>query len=170
MRAPLRRQISNHLKLQKRAYNSSHNWRARRGRKNFGYWSLCFTSKKDTPSECPFLLVMRYAQIEPNRACKIWKRKAVICLFCKKRFKREYGFEILLRCFHVGRLVGRSKFPYLFAAREIIYTNYTCRANCEYHLFARQYTAKAVCTKQNKSELFRITRLVQICFLYQFCF
>ena len=40
--------------------------------------------------------------------------------------------------FPCGDLVRRGKFPYLFAARDIIYTNYTCRANCKYHLLASQ--------------------------------
>ena len=114
-------------------------------------------------------------------------------LILQNKFKREYGFEKLLRRFRVGSLAGRSKFPYgfprpllcpkasarytrlpllatwditsikttfscfylvlrtkprsaypstfVFAARDIISTNYTCRTVCTYHLLASQYTA-----------------------------
>ena len=35
-------------------------------------------------------------------------------LVLQNKFKREYGFEKLLRRFRVGSLAGRSKFPYGF--------------------------------------------------------
>ena len=65
---------------------------------------------------------------------------AMNCLFCKSSLVR-IGFETLLRRFRVGSLVGRSKFPYLFGARDTISTNYTCCAVCTFHLLACQYTA-----------------------------
>ena len=37
--------------------------------------------------------------------------------------------------------------PYLFAARDIISTDYTFCTNCKFHLLARQYSAFAECTK-----------------------
>ena len=40
----------------------------------------------------------------------------------------------------------RTAFPYLFAARDTICSDYACCTACTYHLLARQYTAFAVCT------------------------
>ena len=98
-----------------------------------------------------FSRVWRPVCLEPTRTRKIKHFIAVNCLFCKSSLVR-IGFETLLRRFRVGSLVGRSKFPYLFGARDTISTNYTCCALCTFHLLASQYTAFAVCTKKQHTD------------------
>ena len=72
----------------------------------------------------------------PYRSPKQQDTKWCPVLFCRPvRFRPQRlarsaaarGFETLLRRFRVGSLEGRSKFPYLFAARGVVW--YNCSAS-----------------------------------------